>query len=345
MKNIKILIILILIATTSYAQEEDTWTDKQIFKRVYKNSQKISDLFTNKNSKNGIGRYSYLNDKNQKVYELLKLDPASSRMKPYLTGKIDNLKIKTSYQRDSTTIIYEMTFTWNAGIPKDISSEQAKVHETYIFEGITDQVIKIVEIDFIDSKDQFYAWNEENNEEDSNKDLSFPQFLKIKRIAYLDEKSNKEVNIKDPEEKIIYALWTKNAFYRYAKNGLKDKVEFKERLDSTNSTPLNTILFYKDTNNKKRLYMNNYLEGEDNLYVSTIDVNPFPLESENPIIPFGTAIIWEKLNPSKKFLNLSIKLEFIGSKGFSHKEITNMEKETGLIKKMISDYQNENKSQ
>jgi len=175
--------------------------------------------------------------------------------------------------------------------------------------------------------------------------IELPEFLKIKRIAYLDEKSNKEVNIKDPEEKIIYALWTKNAFYRYAKNGLKDKVEFKERLDSTNSTSLNTILFYKDTNNKERMYMNNYLEGEDNLYVSTIDVNPFPLESENPIIPFGTAIIWEKLNPSKKFLNLSIKLEFIGSKGFSHKEITNMEKETGLIKKMISDYQNENKSQ
>ena len=346
MKNLKILIILILIATSSYAQEEDTWTNKQIFTRVYKNGKKISDLSTNKNSKNGIGRYSYLNDKNQKVYELLKLDPVSSQMKPYLTGKIDNLKTETSYQRDSTTFIYKMTFTWNAGIPKDISSEQAKVHETYIFEGLTDQFFRIVEIDFIDSKDQFYAWSEESSsEETKNKDLSFPQFLKIKRIGFLDEKSNKEVNIKDPEEKIIYALWTKNAFYRYAKNGIKDKVEFKERLDSTNSTPLNTILRYKDTNNKERLYMNNYLEGEDNLYVSTIDINPFPLESDNPLIPLETAIVWEKLNPSKEFLNLSIKLEYIGSKGFSSKEITNMEKETDLIKKMMLDYQNEINSQ
>ena len=54
----------------------------------------ISNLFTKENNSTVIGSHSYLNDKNQKMYKLLKLHALSFKVTPYLTGEIDSLKIK-----------------------------------------------------------------------------------------------------------------------------------------------------------------------------------------------------------------------------------------------------------
>jgi len=304
--------------------------------------QKISDLYTNPNSKKGIGRDSYINDQNQKIFELVKLDTLSSEMLPYLTGKIEDLKIKRSFQRDSTIFIYEMKYAWNVRDPKEVTSKLAKVYEITIMDIISEQAITIVQINFLDSNEEFYAWDEHSNPDQVyKKGISFPLFLKIKSISYQPEDSNDLIYMKKPQEKINYALWTKNAFYRYAKNGLKDKIEFAAQTDSINTTPFNTMISYKNTKGKGSLYMNNYYEDDPEEYVSTIDINQFPIESDDPIISFGNAIVWEKLNPAKKYMNMSIKLEYVDKKGFSKKEIISMEKEIDILELMIIDYKNE----
>ncbi len=110
---------------------------------------------------------------------------------------------------------------------------------------------------------------------------------------------------------------------------------------STHLTEYNSIITYEDASGNKYNYTNNYQEKDPEMYVSTLDSNPFPITSDTPLIPYGTVIVWEKFNLVQRLPNLEIKLELIGKNGFTKEEFINMEKEVEFLERMLDDYRSE----
>ncbi len=234
MKKITLLttIIFIFLTTVSFAQE-DEWSSKYLLNRLFKNGQKIGDRNSKGAEINLYGKNSYLDKNGEKVFELVKFDTLSKTIIPFLTGKIDGLQVDKSDSEDSPYKIKTVLFTWNIERANEEVIQTAEVLERTIIDYLGKQTITILYIKFNNSNENYFAWNEENYyENDEKKDISIPQFLKVKRICVSIEDSEEAKDLINPEEKINYALWTQNAFYRYAKSGLKDKIKFARQFDT-----------------------------------------------------------------------------------------------------------------
>lgn len=334
MKNITTLSILVILLTLvhSFAQSDDEWSNQLVFNRVFENGQKISDVKFDSNDINVFGKISSLNDSNQKTLQLVKFDDDTKKMKIYLNGIIENLNIKRLFQRDSTVFIYKMEYTWYAKTLKNSIPEKATVVETQILDRLGNQVITVVQVMFQKSGKELYCWSDEIlSESNGNQDIVLPQVLKVKRVSLsMDDLKG----VDNPNEYISYALWTKDAFYRYAKNNVKDSILFSELIDSSKVKYTSTVI-YKDTRDQKRLYINNYSSDNYYSYISTIDIVPFPSLSNDPIIPEGSAIIWEKTNTMNDYFNMKNKVNFIGANGFSKIELKNMKKIIEVLEQII----------
>lgn len=344
MKKLKTLItsITLFISTISFAQDYE-WNNRILFNRVYENNQMLSNFKMDEDVHTDVfGKESFINNNNEKIFELVKYDSKKDQMLPYLTGAIDNLKTERSFRRDSATFINKMAFTWHVKNIENNSIRKASVYETTIMDQIGRQIITTVHIKFHDSNREMYCWGEEDFSDPSSNDIVLPQMFKVKRISVPTDNEYGMKDINDPEEKVNYAFWTKNGFYRYAKNGIKDKIEFKKLNDSIKEGNV-SMLIYNDVNGEERLYTNTYM-GDNTTYVSTLDITPFPVYSDHPVIPLETVIVWEKFSITKEYFNMIIKLEFIGENGLSEKEINNMSGKVKCLEQLTEDFNDQNKS-